>query len=92
MLFLYQKLDYLFTTRRHGFILALTQGTSSSLICNESNTSVVNESIPVRELYIQDAAPLVDPCVCFTRIERYMTHLRNEVQNYPEKICEPLFQ
>ncbi len=92
MLFLYQRLDHLFTTRRHGFILALTQGTSSSLICSENNTSVVNESIPVRELYIREAAPLVDPCVRFSQVEKYIIQLRDKVQTYPEKICESLSQ
>ncbi len=92
MLFLYQKLDHLFTTRRHGFILALTQDTSSSLICSENNTSVVNESIPVRELYIREVSPLVDPCVRFSQVKKYITQLRDKVQAYPEKICESLPQ
>ena len=92
ILYLYQKLDYLFTTRRHGFILSLTQATRSSLVCDEDNTAVMEESIPIRELYIRDGAPFIDPRVDFSRIEKYVSRLGSAVEAYPEKICEPLLR
>lgn len=49
---LYSKLSHLLTTRRHGFIMALTQGTPASLICSELNTMVVKESVFSDGLFI----------------------------------------
>lgn len=55
----YAVLQYLFTERRHGFIMSLTQGTIASLICREKNTLAMSETIPIRELFLEVSDELI---------------------------------
>ncbi len=79
---LYKQLDYLFTERRHGFILALTQGIQASLICNESNTRVVSESIPIPELYLDTQSEFAIPPDKTNEIAVILEHLKTETYTY----------
>ncbi len=79
---LYSNLDHVFTFRRHGFILALTQGTSASLICDEVNTNVVRESIPLRSCYLNPCDPFVIPETDFSYVDSLLTDLRRDLSGY----------
>lgn len=79
---LYGKLSYLLTSRRHGFILSLTQGTPSYLLCNEINTEVVRESIPLPELYLSSDKEPVIIDININIIASTLNRLRENLKEY----------
>lgn len=81
MLRLYQCVDGLFSARRHGFIMALTQGTPAGLFCHEKNTDYLRESLAFDALYLDgDELPAPDlggvPQTVWQQVEqaRQQTH------------------
>lgn len=84
----YQSVDHLFTSRRHGFIMALTQHANSSLICNEENTAIVKESIDIPELYIKSDDPFKFPVYQSNKIPKILSGLKNKCTLYADRYEE----
>ncbi len=78
----YSKMHYLFTERRHGFIMSLTQGTGASLICNEENTKAVMETIPLKKNFISYSDDFCPAEIDLIEIEKLTGELRDSLQEY----------
>ncbi|QVK23746.1 polysaccharide pyruvyl transferase family protein [Shewanella dokdonensis] len=65
---IYRNIEHLFTYRRHGFILALTQGTTASLICQEINTTIVKETVNLDSLYLGKHSDFNIPKIDITKV------------------------
>ena len=78
----YSKLAHLFTERRHGFILSLTQSTSSTLICNEENTEIVKETIPNQIFYISDSEELLINNISTPNFDKILKNIRLDLPKY----------
>ncbi|MDH0447856.1 polysaccharide pyruvyl transferase family protein [Shewanella sp. GD04112] len=85
-LFIYSKITHLFTTRRHGFILSLTQGTGASLICNEVNTQIVKETVEIPELFIDKNSEFIIPEIDKASLNEQLKKLSQECMKYKEHI------
>jgi len=83
---IYSKLEHLYTERRHGFILSLSQGTPASLICNEKNTAVVSESVPLKGAFLGPEDHLDRAHYSHGMIEEILTNLRLQLDEYPSRI------
>lgn len=84
---LYQKICHLFTMRRHGFILALTQGVPATLLCEEVNTRVVEETVPLAELFVGLGQPLNLPAAAVTaKLPALVAAVRERLTAYPGEI------
>lgn len=86
---LYQKLKHLYTTRRHGFIMSLTQNSLASLICEEENTSVVQESIPTSQLFLYGNTTIpneLPDASLLAEIKNHIQNIREQLAQYPSEL------
>lgn len=80
----YSKMHYLFTERRHGFILSLTQGTGASLICNEENSRAVMETVPLKKHFIFSSDDLCPADYDCNEIAKITCEIRKSLPEYEE--------
>lgn len=78
----YSKLSHLFTERRHGFIMSLTQGTPSTLVCLEENTKIVEETITEKSLFIENSDSFLLTKSFPLEIKSTIENLRSQMDNY----------
>jgi polysaccharide pyruvyl transferase WcaK-like protein len=78
----YAKLSYLYTERRHGFILSLTQGTPSTLICHEKNTEVVKETVPIEDFFISPTQKFDYSESRIYDLENVLSKIRKDLPQY----------
>ena len=85
---IYGKLRHLVTERRHGFILSLTQETPASLICHESNTAVVSETVPLQGAYLK-AGESLSMNVSNTSFDTdWLEDIRQQLEEYPRQFLK----
>ncbi|WP_350976659.1 polysaccharide pyruvyl transferase family protein [Shewanella sp. AC34-MNA-CIBAN-0136] len=87
---IYKNATHTFTYRRHGFILALTQQTTASLICNEDNTKFVKDSISDPRFYLDDKSEFIIPTIDRVELARELTVMKvkcNQYKSIIENIC-----
>ena len=85
---IYGKLQRLVTERRHGFILSLTQGTPAALICNEPNSSVVAETVPLKDTFLKPDESLTMKNNYAPLDVDWLDDIRRQLDEYPRQFLK----
>ena len=88
---LYQSISGVVTSRRHGFIMGLTQACRCMLVCEEKNTKVLNETIPIPELYFNDFSEFnSEKLQNYPDVGAVTDKLKAVLQKYPQLITQTI--